>query len=104
MADNVSAEDVDMVVMVTGFADQAMIRNALQGNHGNVSNVINEFLDDADKASALPASLLHRPASGAPANSVTVSTEIWLGRERLLRRSRRREHYGEQHQRPWWVV
>ncbi|KAK4127617.1 hypothetical protein N657DRAFT_641623 [Parathielavia appendiculata] len=46
---SVSAEQVDMVTMVTGFADQALIRNALQDNHGNVSNVINEYLDDAEK-------------------------------------------------------
>ncbi|KAK4105102.1 hypothetical protein N658DRAFT_200838 [Parathielavia hyrcaniae] len=45
----VSAEQVDMVMMITGFGDQAMIKNALQGNHGNVSNVINEYLDDAEK-------------------------------------------------------
>jgi hypothetical protein len=85
---SVSAEDVDMVVMVTGFADQAMIRNALQGNHGNVENVINEFLDDSDKVGPrFP--LLPRP-SFAPAYPVTVPTKVWLGRERLLRWSRRR--------------
>ena len=45
---SVSAEDVEMVVMVTGFEDRAMITNALQG-HGNVEGVINEYLDDPDK-------------------------------------------------------
>ncbi|KAK3905339.1 hypothetical protein C8A05DRAFT_41727 [Staphylotrichum tortipilum] len=46
---SVSAEHVEMVVMVTGFEDRAMITNALQGNHGNVEGVINEYLDDPDK-------------------------------------------------------
>ncbi len=45
----VSAEQVEMVVMVTGFEDRPMITNALQGNHGNVETVINEYLDDASK-------------------------------------------------------
>lgn len=50
----VPAEKVDMVVMVTGFEDHSMITNALQGNHGNVETVINEYLDDADKVSSPP--------------------------------------------------
>ncbi len=45
----VSAEQVEMVAMVTGFEDRPMITNALQGNHGNVETVINEYLDDASK-------------------------------------------------------
>ncbi|KAK4157218.1 hypothetical protein C8A00DRAFT_40442 [Chaetomidium leptoderma] len=46
---SVSPEQVDMVVMLTSFEDRVIITNALQNNHGNVDNVINEYFDDADK-------------------------------------------------------
>ncbi len=60
----VSAEHVEMVVMVTGFEDRPMITNALQSNHGNVETVINEYLDDASKVSPLQAHLsLRWPSS-----------------------------------------
>jgi len=50
---DVSAEQVEMVTMVTGFENHSMIANALKGNHGNVETVINEYLDDADKVRPL---------------------------------------------------
>lgn len=43
------AEKVDMVVMITGLEDRAMITHALQSNNGMSDTVVNEFFDDPDK-------------------------------------------------------
>ncbi|KAL2025030.1 hypothetical protein VTK56DRAFT_32 [Thermocarpiscus australiensis] len=45
----VSQAEVETVVDVTGCADRAMIKSALQSNHGNVPFVINEYLDSPSK-------------------------------------------------------
>ncbi len=58
-----SADDVEMVVMVTGFEDRHMITNALQRSHGNVETVINEYLDDPDKVG-------HSHSAGPPCSLV----------------------------------
>ncbi|KAK4142288.1 uncharacterized protein C8A04DRAFT_38394 [Dichotomopilus funicola] len=42
-------EQAQMVEMVTGFENRAVIVNALRENHGNVDTVVNEYLDDPAK-------------------------------------------------------
>ena len=50
-----SSEQAQLVEEITGFADRAVIIKALQGNHGNVDKVVNEFYEGGpDKVGPSP--------------------------------------------------
>jgi hypothetical protein len=73
-----SSDQARLVAEITGFGDHAVIIKALQGNHGDVDKVVNEFYEGgADKVGPSPSGSSRSP-SFPVADAVVVQAHVRL--------------------------